>query len=154
MKIRTDFVTNSSSSSYVLILAKVTDETLLKKWLETIGIDLGKSYEIHIGTPEEVNKKMYGKVYDDTTNILRVENHVTSDSIQVKPDEKVLVVDISNGEGDCGGYSWCDRDCGIDYDMFSVNDLPEEQQQLYNLVNVANNGLINISAKIGIGRDG
>ena len=34
MKFRSDYITNSSSSSFVVSCAKVNDETALRKWLE------------------------------------------------------------------------------------------------------------------------
>lgn len=55
MKIRTDFVTNSSSSSFIICFARIDNEEKAKRILEKFNIDALSA--------DEVNRQKYGNDY-------------------------------------------------------------------------------------------
>jgi hypothetical protein len=157
MKIRTDFVTNSSSSSYLLVLAEVFDEAALRDWLDETGVSperYGSNRDFIIGTPKELLERNTWDTKSDGVSIVSSENHAIERTITVHPDSTVFVLNLTNGEGDVNNGTWCTEEDGVDYDKFTVKDLPIAQQNVYNQIHVANNGLKNIQIEIGVKRDG
>ena len=107
MKIRTDFVTNSSSSSYIICFARIADEDKAKKIIE----------EHHIRTfdSEGVKREMYlGELGADWCGAII---YGANDVLSKHPDDKFIIIEdwIDAGWDD-------DAEENIFYYDFDMND--------------------------------
>jgi hypothetical protein len=167
MKYRMGFVSNSSSSSFLLGIAKIKNKEKLISWLEEIGI---KKYDYsifrkiefkeHVEKFNSDNSKEYfypDMVYFQNDSIA-LESFdyskvkISSDSVQ--GEDYLFTIYCENNEGDPsfrGEYSE-----ELDYDI-SINFLPANQQELYKLM-LSENDLVERgnfdSVKFGAGRNG
>jgi hypothetical protein len=105
MKIRFGCISNSSSSSFIIGLAKVKNMKKLREYISKLQID-GTVFIDHIGNIKKQIKndkyEMWGISVDD--HYVNVTADVNSDpciSLPYKTDnDKVLIVKIGNDEGD------------------------------------------------------
>lgn len=111
MKIRNGFVSNSSSSSFIIAIAEITD---LPTFLESMK-DVKFDYHYNYGTFEELLEKGMG--VNGEENELCVESFTSATTTMVmEPGKKYFVVDYAGNEGD---ESFMDSDDDIDYDIDS-----------------------------------
>lgn len=130
MKIRNDFVTNSSSSSYIICFARIKDEDKARPIIEKYNLDVfdvnGVKKEMHWG---ELGADWAGAIIWGADKIL--ENH---------PDDKFIIID------ECLDAEYDDEGDPIyDYD-FTVNDEISEITE--------ENGFANIDVAEGEGMNG
>lgn len=131
MKLRTDFVTNSSSSSFIICFARIADTEKAKKVID--------KYNLSVLDVDGVNgeKNWYGELGADWCGAII---YGVDDVLKKHPDSKYIVIEDSN-----------DADYDDDYEPiynydFAMNDaiaaITEE------------NGFANIEISEGEGRDG
>ena len=147
MKIRNGFVSNSSSSSFIIGLAKVTDLNKAAKLIED------SSYETRIIKFADIHADDWGAHRSGST--VRLESF-RGDKIQLEnlePNDYVLVVDICNDEGDTGFFSYDEQWGGIDYDI-DLNYFTSEEQKIYNAIANGIDGLASGQVVYGAARNG
>ena len=136
MKIRNDFVTNSSSSSYIICFARIADEEKAKAIIEKHHID--------ILTEEDVRHEMrWGDLGADWAGACIWD--VDRRFLKAHPDDKYIILEECR---DADEY-WDDErdDYIIDYDYnFAVNDIIADITE--------ENGFANIEVAEGEGRNG
>jgi len=145
MKIRQGFVSNSSSSSFIIGIAKIEDLEKFKNWANSFtDVKYKKISDI-------VNS---WDIFKDSEKI--VIEAFTGDEVQLNikglsEDDYVAYFDICNNEGDSYFYGDND-DYDIDYDIDS-DFFDAEQQNLISEFS-EDNGLSNVILNYGAGRNG
>ena len=131
MKIRTDFVTNSSSSSYIICFARIADEEKAKKIIE--------KHNLRVFDAKGVNgeKNWYGDLGADYCGAIIY----SADAVLAAyPNDKYIVIKDSNE----ANYN---EDCKPIYDYdFVMNDAIDEITE--------ENGFADIECAEGEGYDG
>lgn len=130
MKIRADFVTNSSSSSYIICFARIADEEKAKKIIE--------KHDLRVFDVNDVKHEMrWGELGADWAGATL---WGTDKILEAHPDDKYIIIEDSNG----ADY---DEDCEpIYYYNFAMNDAIDEITE--------ENGFADIDCVEGEGRDG
>ena len=127
MKIRNGFVSNSSSSSFMVGIARINDLDKFKKYLNSVGInpDEIKDYEFNIGTLKDFEHDIKPRYNGDGSDIV-IESFRDYARIKIEPgDEWFVSFNYVANEGDTGIFSnddgyGCNYD--IDYDYFEEYD--------------------------------
>ena len=146
MKIRNGFVSNSSSSSFIIGVAKVSDVSEAQAFLATLKMN---GYDARIEKVSELDRVYDAKLSGDTVS---VESFMYTDvSVSgVTPEDHVLV--MYHQEGD--DYSFWDEDGEYyDYDI-DLDFFEETAIALYHAIIAGSNGLEAGQATYGAGRDG
>lgn len=131
MKIRSDFVTNSSSSSFIICFARIADEEKAKSIIEKHNLEV---FDCN-GVNEE--KNWYGELGADWCGAVI---YGVDDILTAHPDDKFIIITDSNEgiENEWGGAEY-------DYDFAmnnAINEITEE------------NGFADIDVAEGEGRNG
>lgn len=131
MKLRTDFVTNSSSSSYIICFARISDEEKAKAIID--------KYNLSVFNVDGVNqeKNWCGELGADFCGAII---YGVDEVLINNPDSNFIIIEDSNDgvEGEWG-------DVEYDYD-FSMNNAIDEITE--------ENGFADIEVSQGEGRDG
>jgi len=167
MKIRNGFVSNSSSSSFMIGMGVVTDQKKLEKYLtdNKIVLDDKKNYscELKIATVSELRdkatEKWSGFSIDKDTDILElmapINNYhaVMLGLKKLQEDDKILYLYVGNDEGD-GAFYTSDNGWGdLDYDQVDINWFSENQQLAWYAFN-KDNGVTGSCVDLGANRNG
>lgn len=131
MKIRNDFVTNSSSSSFIICFARIENEEKAKKIID--------KYNLRMLNVEGVNeeKNWYGELGADWCGAII---YGVDDILSKHPDSKYIVITDSNeAYYDDNGELEYDYDFGMNA---AISEITEE------------NGFTDIDVAEGEGRDG
>lgn len=171
MKVRSGFVSNSSSSSFMGGIGVVIDFDKFEKWvekLESIGLD--KRYLVLTGLDSDQNFDLSvddehlivylpvnsePSVYLEKTNIKKINNNKevvdqAKDALLERYDNNVVFFSIGNDEGDS---MFSDGDYDLDYDI-DLDFFPDEQQKLYNEFGSEESGVSYTDKTFGAGRNG
>lgn len=143
MKIRIDFVTNSSSSSFIGVFARIEDKNKADKIIAKYGLakDIKSGKEIL----EEMNGYFYGYGADWAGVYL------TPPKGKIKEDAQYIIWESYGGAGDDDSYFYGDYD-EPDYDV-DLDDFRDSEQEIYYDIN-EDNGFTDISSGYGAGRNG
>lgn len=160
MKIRKGFVSNSSSSSFLLGVALIEDEDKFNKWWESLNKKWW-DHDVRISTVHDLKNNFshsgWGtiRVEDECLKVECFRGDVVQLSLENRaPSDRVLIVDIANNEGDCGfptedGELYGSPDYDIDLEF-----LGEQQIALYHGITSKENGLVDGQVKFGAARNG
>ena len=135
MKIRTDYVTNSSSSSYIICFARIEDLEKAQKIIDKYNLDILDSNDVrHEMRWGELGADWAGATLWGTDKILNAH-----------PDDKYIIIEDSNDAYE--GYDEETDEYIIYYDYdFAMNDAIDEITE--------ENGFTNIDCAEGEGRNG
>lgn len=134
MKIRTDFVTNSSSSSYIICFARIADEEKAKAIIDKHNIAILTEKDVrHEMRWGELGADWAGACIWDADRILKAH-----------PDDKYIILEDWNDAFEVWEEETDDYYVEYDYD-FEVNDAIEDITE--------ENGFANIEIAEGEGRN-
>lgn len=147
MKIRQCFVSNSSSSSFLIGLAKVKDRTKVEELIkDTYGAQILSIKDYLTGKSD----RFWG--LEMNGNSLTIESF-TSAQATVRDlsslDEVLIIEDSSGNESDFWNEEYEEYDYDIDLDFF-----PENVQKIFLAITQGTDGLEPGEATYGAGRDG
>lgn len=135
MKIRTDYVTNSSSSSYIICFARIADEEKAKAIID--------KHNIAILTEKDVRHEMrWGDLGADWAGACIWD---ADRILKAHPDDKYIILEDWNDAFEVWEEETDDYYVEYDYD-FEVNDAIEDITE--------ENGFANIEIAEGEGRNG
>lgn len=148
MKVRQGFVSNSSSSSFIVGIAEIVDKAKFDKYIEDNKIVLDK-WDQKVITDSQDNSDIR-----TTPTHLYIDSFDTSRQVERKqPGTMFFAVNIINDEGDCAFTS--NRYSDIDYDI-DLDFFPDKQQEVYKMFSNPDSGLsiVNNDVTFGAARNG
>lgn len=142
MKTRAGFVSNSSSSSFIIGLARVTDEQKLRAYLKRNDIET----LVRIYSEEDFHRRECKS--DTSITIESFNGHTVQVQKGTKSNQKYILIDIYNNEGDLafchGDDGYCDYDINLDF-------LSSDQQRLF-AIDEKEAGIEDLHITFGAGR--
>ena len=155
MKTRNGFVSNSSSSSFIIAIGKVIDKKKAESFIESC--DMKNDWSISIDKLSNMVNKTYPATINDEKIVIECfeGSSVELDRSLLKENDEVLSIYITNNEGDAGifdGYIGNGKYGEINYDI-SLSDLPSRQVRLYDGL-CKENGFDCVDKKYGADRNG
>lgn len=139
MKIRSGFVSNSSSSSFIVGIGKILDRRKFDTYLKNNGIQIDGNNFFISNLNEISQQKRYG--IDLRKDCVRVDSFQESVSLKgpFNSTDEFVVVNISNDEGD-GAFCSEEEDSYPDYDI-GMDWFDENQQKLFRLFHDKDSGV-------------
>jgi len=153
MKIRNGFVSNSSSSSFIVGVAKINDYNEFTQYIRDNNIKL--NYDIKVMTLSDIIKENNYDLHYNNDKI-HVESFQTEASLDIKDckdEDLFLIVNICNNEGD-SDFMTSDYD-DIDYDI-DISFFNNSDKKVYDAFYNNESGLDLNKSKVyfGAGRNG
>jgi hypothetical protein len=141
MKIRNGFVSNSSSSSFIIGIARVSDEEKLNKYIK----------DNNISNVDIVDLDYIKKAWDINirNNSISLESFMTDVTTKIiSDDDKFILLDYIGGD-DSDFWNGDYYDYDIDLTFFDYNLI-----KAYDLFNKKNIGIVDADSTYGAGRNG
>jgi len=129
MKIRNGFVSNSSSSSFILGLAKIDDYNKFQNYINQNDIKL--NYQITVKTYEEIKEHICynAKIINNKIFVESFQTDICLSNDNINDNDLIFIVNITNNEGDNCFMSEYDY---IDYDI-DLSFFDNDQQKIYKM---------------------
>jgi hypothetical protein len=140
MKIRNGFVSNSSSSSFIIGIARVSDEEKLNKYIK----------DNNISNVDIVDLDYIKKAWDINirNNSISLESFMTDVTTKIiSDDDKFILLDYMGGD-DSDFWNGDYYDYDIDLTFFDYNLI-----KAYDLFNKKNIGIVDADSTFGAGRN-
>lgn len=135
MKVRHGFVSNSSSSSFIVGIAEIVDKEKFDEYVKGHKIALDQ-YSVFITGTGSKNWEVRR-----TEDKISVDGFAATVSAKVtSPSAIYLAVNISNDEGDYGRFSYDDRLGEIDYNI-DADYFDADQRKVYDMFFDRDSGL-------------
>jgi len=150
MKVRNGFVSNSSSSSFIIAIAQIINREKVNSWISGLSLD---SYEYTIQKVKDLNDK-YGEIYINNKGDIIAHNFQTTvylSDCRINSEDEILAINIVNNEGDCGSFS-SDYGDEINYDI-DLDFFDDNQKKIYIGLS-EENGFGLVDKTYGAGRNG
>jgi hypothetical protein len=155
MKVRNGFVSNSSSSSFIIGIGVLQDEDAFNSWRQNVKID---SYDMKVVDPEDYETSYDFKEKEDSFVVVAPINdeypevELPKSGVEGK---KIVILCKGNDEGD-GAFTsydpvdpWGELDHDIDLDFFGLED-----QRLFKEFGEDISGIAFADKTYGAGRNG
>lgn len=152
MKIRNGFVSNSSSSSFIVGVAKIDDYNIFQKYLESNNIKLNYDFKV-LSYNDILEKKYYfSRIFNNKLIVESFQTDVELSTNDINDNDLICIVNIINNEGD---GDFINDDYDLDYDI-DLSFFEKSQQKIYNMFFDKSSGLnLKLSqATYGAGRNG
>ena len=153
MKVRNGFVSNSSSSSFIVGIAKIKDYDKFQNYLRENSITLG--YDVKVITFANMLKDGWDtKIIDDKIIVESFQTDARVSTNDLRGDELFFVVNKSNNEGD-SAFSNDDGYWELDYDI-DLSFFDSSDRSIYNAFFDEKSGLDleKSDVSFGAGRNG
>jgi len=153
MKTRQGFVSNSSSSSFIVGIAKITDEKKFHKYLKDNNLKV--TFDFGIYKVKDIDTNTFD--VQKTPNLVQVRSFYQDVSLplkDLKDDDSIFYLNIINDEGDYGQFA-SDKYGDIDYDI-DLDYFNETEQKLYSIFDTPDIGIDCKTSTVtyGAGRNG
>jgi hypothetical protein len=150
MKIRNGFVSNSSSSSFIIAVAQIINREKVDSWIGSLSLD---PCDYTIQKVKDLNDRC-GQIYTNKKGDIIAHNFQTtvylSDSL-INSEDEILAINIVNNEWDYGSFS-SDYGDEINYDI-DLDFFDDNQTNIYCGL-CEENGFGLIDKTYGAGRNG
>ena len=158
MKRRYGFVSNSSSSSFMIGIARIVDKDKFKLWEEQLNCHDSPYEGYKIYRFKDIPRDCYDHYCflannDQEIVVDSFQEHTSIETNGMKPDDEIIVFNIINDEGD-SDFAIYNNGEFLDYDYdIGLDHFDEDQAELYEGLK-KENGLASISKTYGAGRNG